>query len=71
MTFLIIFLKCNRNRKLCKMQKVKNSDNTTSHDYNFEELDKPISLEEAECVIKTLKRKEAFAGDQSSKVYFI
>jgi len=46
------------------------------HDFNvddfiFEELEKPITVKEIECVINKLKTNKAFGGDSRINEYFI
>ena len=42
-----------------------------STDCNFEELDKPITVDEVEVVIRYLKRNKSFSGDQLLNEYFL
>ena len=40
-------------------------------DYNYQELDKPITVQEIESAIRALKRQKAFAGDMLINEYYI
>ena len=42
-----------------------------STDCNFEELDKPTTVDEVEVVIRYLKRNKSFSGDQLLNEYFL
>lgn len=42
-----------------------------STDCNFDELDKPITVDEVEVVIRYLKRNKSFSSDQMLNEYFI